>query len=73
MKIKVIENQGRSHTLTQADKNTFRLYAGQTVVIDGKLLSTDFYAEQAKNNILLVPVESEESKKSKTKNPKEVK
>ena len=64
MKIKVIETQGLPHTLTQTDGNTFRLFARQTKVIDEKLVSSEFYAEQNMKNILLVP-ENEETKNSK--------
>lgn len=65
-KIQVIEVQGLPHTLTQTDGNTFRLFARQTKVIDEKLVSAEFYAEQRMGNILLAPVvEREESKKSK--------
>ena len=56
-KVKVIEVQGLPHTLTQTDGETFRLFARQEKVIDEKLVSEDFYAEQKKNNILIVPVE----------------
>lgn len=65
MKIKVIEAQGFPHTLTQADGKTFRLLARQTKVIDEKLVSAEFHAEQAMGNILLVPDEIEETKNSK--------
>ena len=64
-KVKVIEVQGLPHTLTQADGKTFRLFARQTKVIDEKLISAEFKAEQDMGNILIVPIESEE-----TKNPK---
>lgn len=65
MKIKVIEVQGVPHTLTQADGNTFRIYARETKIIDEKLVSADFYAEQTAGGILLMPVEDEETKKPK--------
>ena len=64
-KIQVIELQGLPHTLTQADGKTFRLFARQTKVIDEKLISAEFRAEQGMKNILLVPIKSEESKNSK--------
>lgn len=61
MKIKVIEVQGLPHTLTQTDGKTFRLFARQTKVIDDKLVSPEFKAEQDMGNILLVPNEIEET------------
>ena len=65
-KIQVIEIQGLPHTLTQTDGKTFRLFARQTKVIDEKLVSAEFYAEQKMKNILLTPVvESEETKHTK--------
>ena len=65
-KIQVIEVQGLSHTLTQTDGSTFRLFARQSKVIDEKLVSAEFYAEQKMGNILLTPVvERGESKQSK--------
>lgn len=65
MKVQVIEIQGLPHTLTQTDGKTFRLFARQTKVIDEKLVSADFRAEQDMKNILIVPVDSEETKNSK--------
>ena len=66
MKVKVIEVQGLPHTLTQTDGQTFRLFSRQTKVIDSKLVSKEFYAEQKNSNILIVPVEErEETKNSK--------
>ena len=65
MKVKVVELQGFPHTLTQADGKTFRLFARQTKVIDSKLVSADFRAEQGMKNILLIPIKSEETKNSK--------
>lgn len=65
MKIKVIERQGLPHTLTQADGNTFRIYPNETRVIDEKLISKGFHAEEAMGNFLLVPVKNEEIKNSK--------
>lgn len=67
MKVKITEIQGISHTLTQTDGKTFRLFARQSKVIDEKLVSNEFYAEQKDNHILIVPVQeqSEETKKSK--------
>lgn len=66
MKVKVIEVQGLPHTLTQTDGKTFRLFARQTKVIDEKLVSKEFYAEQNNKNIVIVPVaEREETKNSK--------
>lgn len=66
MKVKVIEVQGLPHTLTQTDGKTFRLFARQSKVIDEKLVSKEFYAEQDKKNIVLMPVvEREETKNSK--------
>lgn len=64
-KIKVVELKGLPHTLTQTDGKTFRLFARQSKVIDVKLVSDEFLAEQKTKNILLVPVKDEE-----TKNPK---
>lgn len=68
MKVKVIEVQGLPHTLTQTDGQTFRLFARQTKVIDKKLVSKDFEAEQRNSNILIVPIE--EKKTEETKNSK---
>ena len=65
MKIKVIEVQGLPHTLTQSDGKTFRLLSRQTKVIDEKLISDDFRAEQNAGNILLEPIKNEETKKIK--------
>ena len=65
MKVKVIELQGFPHTLTQTDGNTFRLFARQEKVIDSKLVSDEFRAEQDMKCILLVPVENEEAKNTK--------
>lgn len=66
MKVKVIEVQGLPHTLTQTDGKTFRLFARQSKVIDEKLVSKEFYAEQDKKNIVILPVtEREETKNSK--------
>lgn len=65
MKVKVIELQGLPHTLTQKDGKTFRLFARETKVIDEKLISDEFLAEQKMGDILLVPVETEETKKTK--------
>ena len=65
MKVKVIEVQGLPHTLTQTDGETFRLFARQSKVIDDKLVSKEFYAEQKNSNILIVPDEREETKNSK--------
>ena len=65
MKIKVIELQGLPHTLTQKDGKTFRLFARETKVIDESLVSTEFLAEQDMKNIVLIPVEDEEQKKTK--------
>ena len=66
MKVKVIEVQGLPHTLTQTDGKTFRLFARQEKVLDEKLVSKEFYAEQKNGNILIVPVEErEETKNSK--------
>ena len=53
MKVKVIEVQGLPHTLTQTNGKTFRLFARQTKVIDEKLVSNEFYAEQKNGNILM--------------------
>lgn len=57
-KVKVVEVQGVSHTLTQTDGKTFRLYARQTVFIEEKLISKEFYAERDKGYILLIPEKS---------------
>lgn len=65
MKYQVIEIQGRSHTLTQKDGKTFRLFARQTKVIDEKLISNEFFAEQEMKSIILIPVKNEETKNSK--------
>ena len=65
MRTKVIEVQGLPHTLTQADGNTFRLLAHQTKIVDSKLVSEDFRAEQCRGNILLIPVENGETKNNK--------
>ena len=65
MKIKVIEIQGRPHTLTQKDGKTFRLLAREEKIVDESVISNDFLAEQDMSNILLVSVEDGESKKSK--------
>ena len=65
MKVKVTETQGLPHTLTQKDGKTFRLFARETKVIDESLISNEFLAEQNMRNILLIPVETEESKKTK--------
>ena len=66
MKVKVIEVQGIPHTLTQTDGKTFRLFARQSKVIDEKLVSKEFYAEQKSGNILIAPyTEREETKNSK--------
>ena len=66
MKVKVIEVQGLPHTLTQTDGKTFRLFARQSKVIDEKLVSKEFYAEQDRKNLVLMPVvEREETKNSK--------
>ena len=66
MKVKVIEVQGLPHTLTQTDGKTFRLFARESRVINEKLVSKEFYAEQDKHHILIVPVkEREETKNSK--------
>lgn len=62
---KVVEIQGLPHTLTQTDGKTFRLFAKQTKTIDTNLVSDDFRAEQDRKNILLIPVETEETKNSK--------
>ena len=64
-RIKVVEVQGLPHTLTQTNGETFRLLARQSKVIDEKLVSKEFYAEQNKKNILMFPVECEETKISK--------
>lgn len=64
--VRIVEVQGLPHTLTQTDGNTFRLFARQTKVIDEKLLSKEFYAEQENSNILIIPTDdSEETKNSK--------
>ena len=66
MKVKVIEVQGRPHTLTQTDGKTFRLFARQSKVIDDKLVSKEFYAEEKMKSIMITPVvEREETKNSK--------
>lgn len=66
MKVKVIEVQGRPHTLTQTDGKTFRLFARQSKVIDDKLVSKEFYAEEKMKGIVITPVvEREETKNSK--------
>lgn len=66
MKVKVIEVQGLPHTLTQTDGKTFRLFARQSKVIDEKLVSKEFYAEQDRKNLVIMPVvEREETKNSK--------
>ena len=57
-KVKVVEIQGVSHTLTQADGKTFRLFARQTVSIEERLVSAEFYAERDKGYILLIPEKS---------------
>lgn len=64
-KVKIIEIQGLPHTLTQTDGNTFRLFARQTKLLDEKLVSPEFYAEQNMGNILLVSDTTEEIKNSK--------
>ena len=64
-KVKIIELQGLPHTLTQSDGKTFRLFARQTKVINEELVSAEFLAEQGMRNILIVPVEAEDSKNSK--------
>ena len=63
-KVKITELQGLPHTLTQTDGKTFRLFARQSKVIDEKLVSAEFLAEQDTRNILIVPV-VEETKTSK--------
>ena len=66
MKVKVIEVQGRPHTLTQTNGKTFRLFARQSKVIDEKLVSKEFYAEEKMRGIVITPViEREETKSSK--------
>lgn len=62
---KVIETQGRPHTLTQKDGKTFRLFARQEKTISEEVISPEFYAEQAMGNIVLVPMKNEENKKTK--------
>ena len=64
-KIKVTDNQGRPHTLTQTNGNTFRLYARQSRVIEDSLVSDEFYAEQKKGNLLITSVKNEGTKYSK--------
>ena len=64
MKVRVTEVQGLPHTLTQTDGKTFRLFARQSKVIDEKLVSKEFYAEEKMKGILISPVvEREETKK----------
>ena len=66
MKVKVIEVQGRPHTLTQTDGKTFRLFARQSKVINEKLVSKEFHAEESMKNLVILPVtEREETKNSK--------
>lgn len=65
-KVKIIEVQGLPHTLTQTDGKTFRIFAREEKVIEEKLVSKEFYAEQKNSHILIVPVvEQEETKNSK--------
>lgn len=64
-KVKVIELQGISHTLTQSDGKTFRLFARQSKVIDEKLVSAEFLAEQSMGYIRISPAEVETTKNSK--------
>lgn len=59
MKVKITEVQGLSHTLTQTDGATFRLFAKESKVIDEKLVSKDFYAELNRGNMIITPVEAE--------------
>lgn len=66
MVVKIIEVQGLPHTLTQTDGKTFRLFARQEKVLEDKLVSNEFYAEQKRGSILIVPLkEREETKNSK--------
>lgn len=65
---KVIETQGRPHTLTQKDGKTFRLFARQEKIIEESLISPEFYAEQAMGNIVIIPMNGEnKNKKGGTK------
>lgn len=66
MKTKVIEVQGRSHTLTMTNGKTFRIFAGETKTIDSQLVSPEFLAEAKAGNFVLVDEKpNEETKKSK--------
>ena len=67
MKVQITEVQGLPHTLTQTDGKTFRLFARQTKVIDEKLVSKDFYAEQDRGNIIITPVKEQEETKNTNK------
>lgn len=64
-KVKIVDVQGRPHTLTQSDGKTFRLLSRQSKVLNENLISAEFLAEQKRNNILIIPIKDEVTKNLK--------